>query len=153
MKEPIYAHKTVEKSHGRLETRSIKASTSLNAYLDWPGVAQVIQLHYKSKNLKTGEETDTVYYGITSLNHEKASAERLLAIKRGHWAIENRSHYVRDTQLGEDASPIRCGDGPQIMAASGNAALSVLRLTGITRVSDEINFLASRPLIAADMIM
>ena len=33
LKEPIYVYKTVEKSHGRLETRCIIASTSLNAYL------------------------------------------------------------------------------------------------------------------------
>ncbi len=32
--EPIHIHETVEKAHGRLETRCIKASTSLNAYLD-----------------------------------------------------------------------------------------------------------------------
>ncbi len=37
---------TVEKSHGRLETRCIRASTSLNAYLDWPGLAQVFQVRY-----------------------------------------------------------------------------------------------------------
>ncbi len=118
-----------------------KALTNLNAYLDWPGVAQVTQFRYTSKNLKIGEETDSVYYGMTSLSYEKASAERLLAIKRGHWSIENKSHYVRDTRLGEDASPVRCGDIPQIMAAFRNTALSVLRLTGITRISDEMNFL------------
>lgn len=153
LKEPIYAHKTDEKSHGRLETRCIVASTSLNTYLDWPGIAQVMRFRYTSKKLKIGEETDSVYYGITSLNPEEAPAERLLAIKRGHWSIENKSHYVRDTRLGEDASPVRCGDIPQVMAAFRNTALSVLRLAGITRVSDEINFLASRPLLAADMIM
>ncbi len=65
--KPIYMHETIEKSHGRLETRCIKASTSLNAYLDWPGIAQVIQYHYTSKNMKTGEETTRTTYGITSL--------------------------------------------------------------------------------------
>ncbi len=37
---------------------------------------------------------------------------------RGHWTIENKSHYVRDgVALGEDASRIRKGSGPQVMAA------------------------------------
>ncbi len=40
--EPIHIHETVKKAHGRLETRCLKASTSLNAYLDWPGIAQVM---------------------------------------------------------------------------------------------------------------
>ena len=130
LKAPIFVHETVEKSHGRLETRSIKASTSLNAYLDWPGVAQVFQYRCTFKNLKTGEETLKVQYGITSLKSEEASAERLLVIKRGHWAIENRSHWMRDTRLGEDASSVRCSSIPQVMAALRNTALSVLRLAG-----------------------
>ena len=153
LKEPIYAHETVEKSHGRLETRCINASTSLNAYLDWPGVAQVMRFRYTRKDLKTGEEIENVHYGIASLSPKEASAERLLAIKRGHWSIENKSHYLRDTQLGEDASPVRCGDIPQVMAALRNTALSVLRLAGVTRLTDKINYLASKPILAANMIM
>jgi hypothetical protein len=30
---------------------------------------------------------------------------------RGHWHIENRSHYVRDGSFAEDASRIRCNPG------------------------------------------
>ena len=51
---------------------------------------------------------------------------------RGHWSIENRSHYVRDVTLGEDASRIRKGCGPEIMAALRNAAIGFLRATGAT---------------------
>ena len=56
LREPIAIHETTEKSHGRLETRGLKASTSLNAYLDWPGIAQVIQYRYSDKNLNTGKK-------------------------------------------------------------------------------------------------
>ncbi|RKU17211.1 hypothetical protein C6501_04745, partial [Candidatus Poribacteria bacterium] len=141
--EPIHIHETVEKSHGRLETRCLKAGTSLNEHLDWPGIAQVIQHHYTYKNLNTGEETTKVQYGITSLTPEAASAERLLEIRRGHWSIENKSHWIRDTQLGEDASPVRCGAIPQVMAALRNAALAVLRFAGVTRIADKIKYYAS----------
>ncbi len=34
----------VSKGHGRLETRTLMASTLLNDYLDWPHVAQVFRL-------------------------------------------------------------------------------------------------------------
>ncbi len=118
LREPIYIERTVEKSHGRLETRCIKASTSLKVlYLEWPGIAQVFQCHYTDKNLKTGEETTKVHYGRTSLTPEETSAECLLTLKRGHWSIENKSHWMRDTQLGEAASSVRCGSIPQVMAA------------------------------------
>ncbi len=87
--DPIYTHETYEKSHGRVETRCIKASTSLNTYLDWPGIAQGIQYRYIHKKTNTAEEKTKVSYGITSLTPQEASAQRLLELRRGHWAIEN----------------------------------------------------------------
>ena len=150
--EPIHIHETYEKSHGRLQTRCIKASTSLNKYLDWPGIEQVIQYRYTDKNPNTGEETTKVYYGITSLTPEEASAERLLELRRGHWSIENKSHWMRDTQLGEDASPVRCGAIPQVMAALRNAALAVLRFAGVTSIADKIKYYASKPILTVNMI-
>ena len=152
MTDPIYIYETVEKSHGRVETRCAKASTSLNDYLDWPGIAQVIQYHYTGKYLKTGEETPKVHYGITSLTPEAASAKRLLEIRRGHWSIENKSHWMRDMVLGEDTSPVRCGGIPQVMAANRNTALSVFRFAGYTAISDTIKYLASKPKLTVNLI-
>ena len=44
MGEILDSFQTYDKEHGRLETRCLKASTALNAYLaDWPGLAQVIE--------------------------------------------------------------------------------------------------------------
>jgi len=48
-------------------------------------------------------------YGITSLAPADGPPERLLARKRGHWAIENRLHRVEDVTLGEDQSTLRYG--------------------------------------------
>ena len=47
-------------------------------------------------------------------------------MRRGHWAIENQSHWVRDVVLGEDASQGRCGVIPHMLALR-NTALAVLR--------------------------
>ena len=47
--DPIYTHGTYEKSHGRLQTRCLRASTSLNEHLDWLGIAQVIQYRWTDK--------------------------------------------------------------------------------------------------------
>ena len=150
--EPIHIHETVEKSHGRLQIRCIKASASLNAYLDWPGVAQVVQYRYTYKKPNTKEETHKVHYGITSLKPEQASAERLLALRRGHWSIENKSHWMRDVLLGEDTSPVRTEAIPQVMAALRRTALSVFRFAGITRIADKMKYYASKPILAVNMI-
>ena len=152
MGDPIDTHETFEKSHGRIETRCLKASTSLNAYLDWPGIEQVIQYRYIHENPNTAEETTQVNYGITSLTPEEATAERLLELRRGHWSIENKSHWMRDTQLGEDASPVQCGAIPQVMAALRNAALAVLRFAGVTSIADKIKYYASKLLLAVNLI-
>ncbi len=64
--------------------------------------------------------------GITSLGPERAGAARLLQVTRQHWAIENGLHYRRDATLGEDASRVRKGAAPQVMAALRNSIVHAL---------------------------
>jgi hypothetical protein len=54
---------------------------------------------------------------------------------QGHWGIENRVHHVRDVTHGEDASRIRTGTGPQLMAALRNTDLNLARLRGETNIA------------------
>ena len=63
---------------------------------------------------------------ITPLTPQEASPLRLLELVRGHWSIENSSHYVRDVTFGEDRSHLRSGQGPQIMAAFRNLAITLI---------------------------
>jgi hypothetical protein len=71
-----------------------------------------------------------VAYGVTSLDRAGADAARLLGLVRGQWEIENRLHWVRDVTFDEDASQIRAGHGPQVMATLRNLAISLLRQAG-----------------------
>ena len=88
----------------------------------------------------------------SSLKPEEASAERLLTLRRGHWSIENKSHWMRDMFLEEDVSPVRCGAIPQAMAALHNTALSAFRFAGITRIADKMKYYASKPKLAVNLI-
>jgi hypothetical protein len=114
----------------------------LNAHLDWPGVAQVGQI--ASVVERDGNVSHETRYFITSAPRELADAGALLTWARGHWSIENRSHYVRDVTLGEDASRIRKGCGPEIRAALRNAAIGFLRATGGTNIAETIRRNASQ---------
>jgi predicted transposase YbfD/YdcC len=125
---------TLDKGHGRRERRTLKATTALNEYLDWPGVAQVGQV--ESEVVKDGKTTHETRYFITSVSRAVGNAGQLLRWVRGHWSIENRSHYVRDVTLGEDSSRIRKRSGPQVMAALRNATISFLRTMGATNVAE-----------------
>jgi hypothetical protein len=133
---------TIDKEHGRRERRTLKATTALNDYLDWPSVAQVGQV--ESEVLRDGKVSHDVRYFVTSASRSRANAGALLKWVRGHWSIENRSHYVRDVTFGEDASRIRKGSGPQVMAALRNAAIGFLRATGATNIAESLRHNASR---------
>ena len=84
-----------EKGHGRLITRHLAATTALNEYLDWPGLAQAFMLRRRVVSLATGQVRETVHYGITSLSPEQASPDDLLRFIRQHWTIENQLHTRR----------------------------------------------------------
>ena len=55
---------------------------------------------------------------------------------RGHWAIENRNHYVRDVSCEEDKSRIR--HNPGIMARARSFALNIVRKNGVTNVAQAL---------------
>jgi hypothetical protein len=125
--------KTFNKGHGRREQRQLEASTRLAEHLDWPGVAQVCRI--QRWRWHHDKEECEVTYGITSVPRALADAATLLSWNRGHWGIENRSHYVRDVTFGEDASQISKGHAPQVLAAIRNGLLTSLRAEGITNIA------------------
>jgi predicted transposase YbfD/YdcC len=133
---------TLDKGHGRRERRTLKATTALNEYLDWPGVGQVGQV--ESEVVKDGKTTHETRYFITSVSRPVADAGQLLQWVRGHWSIENRSHYVRDVTMGEDPSRIRKRSGPQVMAAMRNATIGFLRTMGVTNIAESLRRNASK---------
>ncbi len=103
-----------------------ESSLTLSDYLDWPGVGQVMRRRCKRVTVKTKVTTETTY-GITGLRPGEAGAAELETLWRGHWTIENRTHYVRDVTMGEDACQIHTGKAPHALAALRNGILGLLR--------------------------
>jgi predicted transposase YbfD/YdcC len=137
---------TTDYQRGRIEVRSIKVSTEMNAYLtQWPGVSQVAQLTRTVTVRRTGKTSLEVVYLLTTLSPERACPQRLLALVRGHWSIENSLHSVRDVTFGEDRSRLRSGAGPQIMAALRNLALTLLHRHDYFQIAAARRHLASCP--------
>jgi hypothetical protein len=87
-----------------------------------------------------------VTYRITSLEPERGSAERLLALDRGHWGIENGLHRVRDVSLGEDACRVRSKNAPQFLAAARNLALGLLRSLEVPSIAAATRRIVMNPL-------
>lgn len=144
--------RTVDIGHGRIEQRNVTTSEALVGYSDWPGLAQVFELGRHVIIQKTGQERAEVVYGVTSLPPERATPGRVLDLVRGHWHIENKSHWVRDVTFDEDRSQVRCGSIPQVMAALRNTAIGLLRWAGHTNIAAACRRLAAQPAQALALI-
>lgn len=144
--------RTVDIGHGRIEQRNVTTSEALVGYSDWPGLAQVFEVGRHVIIQKTGQERAEVVYGVTSLPPERATPGRVLDLVRGHWLIENKSHWVRDVTFDEDRSQVRCGSIPQVMAALRNTAIGLLRRAGHTNIAAACRRLAAQPAQALALI-
>lgn len=120
----------MDKGHGRIEARSIRVSSELTDYIDFPYAKQVFVIHRVSTDLNGRPLRADLSYGITSLSPEEANPARLLELNRNHWSIECSLHWVRDVTFDEDRSRIRKHSGPQVMATLRNLAISILRMAG-----------------------
>src|SRR5262244_1522195 len=144
--------RTVDVGHGRIETRNLTTRQALVGYSDWPGLAQVFEVGRHVITKKTGKEQTEVVYGVTSLSSERATPGRVLELVRGHWAIENKLHWVRDVTFDEDRSQVRCGNIPQVMAALRNSAIGLLRWAGETNIAAACRRFAAQPAQALALI-
>jgi predicted transposase YbfD/YdcC len=132
-----------DQAHGRVELRTLKA-VSVRGF-GFPHAAQVIQIIRKVRDLRSRRWRTTVVYAVTSLPHARASPARLADLIRGHWGIENGLHYVRDVTFAEDASQVRAGAGPQVMAALRNLIIGTLSGAGPVNLAAAFRFHSRDP--------
>ena len=133
---------TIECGHGRIEERRLTASSLLAEYSDWPYLAQVFKLEYRTTELCSGRITTAVRYGVTSAPQQVVDARGLLTAVRGHWGIETGLHSRRDGSFDEDGMRTRTGQAPHVLATLNNLALGILGGQGITNVAEAQRALA-----------
>lgn len=138
----VPATRQVTTGRGQRVTRTIKV-LQVPDWIEFPGAAQVAQL--RRTVTKAGRRTVEVVYLITSAGYQAAPPATLAGWVQGHWGIENRLHYVRDTTFGEDGSQVRTGQAPRIMATCRNIAISLLRLAGWHNIAAGLRHHATRP--------
>lgn len=61
---------------------------------------------------------------------------------RGHWGIENKSHYVRDTVYREDHGQAWAGEGPQALASLRNLTIGLLRMRKADSIKETTEWVA-----------
>jgi predicted transposase YbfD/YdcC len=103
--EAACEHVTIEKGHGREETRTylqLPAPKSLKGFTLWKGLTTIGVV--TSLCFRDGKETIEVRYYISSL---AMGVKRFARAVRGHWGIENTCHWVLDMTYREDESRMR----------------------------------------------
>ena len=101
---------TLDKDHGRIETRQIWCAPTDPKTIGLAGVAQVVRIHCHTQEVRQGKvikETDDTRFALTTYWPQEADPDRLLQLARSHWSIENGQHYRRDRTQDEDRCPVR----------------------------------------------
>jgi predicted transposase YbfD/YdcC len=124
---------SVEKGHGRLETRRCWVSGELAEFAprgQWKALGSIALIESEREELGTGKVSLEQRCYISSLGINggvEQSAARLAGIARSHWSVENALHWRLDVQWGEDQSRARLGKAATNLSALRKLAINLLR--------------------------
>lgn len=116
---------TVEKDHGRLETRRYYQSDQIGWFADlesWEGLRTVGMVE-AVREINGPQSMERRYY-LSSLPLDVKLFARAV---RSHWGIENKVHWLLDVCLHEDQSRARAGHAAENLATLRRLALNKLK--------------------------
>ncbi len=128
-----------EEKHGRdtiWELRAKEAPEHIKE--NWPGCSWIIELTSTTVTRKGKRATRTLCF-ITTL---RTAPEALLRLIRQRWSIENQWHWVRDTQLDEDAHRYAHRTGAPVFAFLRTVVMNLLRRGGYHSIRQGLRELA-----------
>lgn len=120
--------KTVNKGHGRIESRACWAIDQpeyvsfLRQHERWEGLRSLVRI-ISERRVAQSVQTETRYF-ISSL---PADARAILKAKRSHWKIENQVHWILDVAFREDESRVRKEHAAENLAVLRHIALNLLK--------------------------
>lgn len=124
---------TIEKDHGRIETRRYWHSTDIQWFADkslWKGLRSIGMVE-SIRRIKGKSTVERRYY-LCSL---PLGAQQFAKAVRGHWAIENPLHWSLDVTFGEDRSRARTKHAAQNVATLRRLALNLIKKTPAKKCS------------------
>jgi predicted transposase YbfD/YdcC len=116
---------TVEKDHGRLETRRYYQSAEMQWFADrgkWEGLKSVGMV--EAIREIEGQRTVERRYYLSSL---PLGVETFARAVRSHWGVENKLHWTMDVSFREDQSRARTGYAAENLATLRRLALNLLK--------------------------
>jgi predicted transposase YbfD/YdcC len=120
----ISTHQTVDGEHGRIEERKywhVNVPDWLKGKSEWKDLKS-LGLVEANREVKGQSSRERRYY-LSSL---EVDAECLAEAVRGHWGIENSTHWILDVVFREDDSRVRVGYAAENLALIRRVALNLL---------------------------
>ena len=124
----VSRHQTLEKSHGRIETRAYTALDQIDWLKErhsWAGLSSIVMVESIREIIGGKTERETRFY-ISSLS---ANAEQQGDAIRSHWGVESH-HWVMDMVFRDDECRIRNANAPANFATIKHIAQNLLRRAG-----------------------
>jgi len=129
-KEELVTKTTIEKGHGRIETRLYTASKTV----DWiagdrsyPGKPRFAGIRTILRVVNKTEYADRCTFDTRLyISSAPLDIERLAAGARGHWGVESM-HWLLDVEFKDDLSRYRAGHGAKNMAVVRRFTLGLVR--------------------------
>jgi len=122
---------TVDKDHGRIETRRCYAFAQLDCLADpgqWKGLRSFAVLESERRIGDTATSELRLY--ISSL---AADAQPIADAIRSHWSVENRLHWVMDVMFNDDQMRVRTRHAAHNLAVLKHITLNLIRLDPVKR--------------------
>jgi len=120
--------------HGRIETRTIKASSDITwlkkLHPKWKGLRSIVAVTGKRES--KGKITSETRYFISSL--DATNPKKLGHIVRAHWGVENNLHWILDCAFDEDSQRTRSGYSAANMAIIRHIALNLIKAEKTSKV-------------------
>jgi predicted transposase YbfD/YdcC len=121
---------TVEKGHGRIETRVYTASNEVDwikSNKSYPGQPRFEHIKTLVHVLNRTEYADRCTFDVRIyISCAPLDIERLAAGARGHWGVESM-HWLLDVEFKDDLSRYRAGHGAKNMAVVRRFSLGLVR--------------------------
>ena len=138
-RKPLGCAISQTEGHSRWERRELTAfpAKAWLRHTPWQALIRTVLRLERTvyrRDVKTGlliKTNETVFWVSSA---EGIAPERWNEWIRGHWQIENASHYVRDVVFAEDASRIR--RNPDIVARLRSFAYNLIRASGADNIQN-----------------
>ncbi len=129
-KDELVSKSSVEKGHGRIETRTYTASQTVDwirSARSYPGQPRFSDIKTIVKVEERAEHSDrTTFDTRFFISSAPLNIERLANGARGHWGVESM-HWLLDVEFKDDLSRYRSGHGAKNMAVVRRFALGLVR--------------------------